>query len=84
MIGVRRSCETAANSVRRRALLAVEAHDHRVDVGGQPAISSSPRDAGADVARALADGGERRAHGVDVAQRAAADAAHRPARQRAA
>ena len=50
VIGVRRSCETAANSVAARALLASRRATMASTSAASRAISSSPVDTGADVA----------------------------------
>ncbi|HEY5142747.1 MAG TPA: hypothetical protein VII98_04550 [Solirubrobacteraceae bacterium] len=76
VIGVRRSCETAATSARRassaasRALLGGEALDHDVRRVGElgELVTAGRRDV--HVAPPLPDGEERIAHMLDVAQHA--------------
>ena len=69
MIGVRRSCETAANSSRRMRFLAIETRDHLVDLAADAGDLVVARRGDADVAPALPHGGERGADRVEIAQR---------------
>ena len=66
----------------RAALLAVEPRDHRVDVGRQLGELVVAADAGAHVARALADGARRRARRRRRRSARRAERPHRPHGQR--
>ena len=75
---MRRSCETAAIRPRRACSSAASVRDHRVDVGAQAGELVAAGEVRAHVAAPVRDGVERRAHGVDVGERAAAEQASRP------
>ena len=71
------------DEVAPRLLLGVQPRHHHIDVGRQTGDLVAPADLGADIAAPVPDGGERRPHGAQVGERAAADEPRRPGRERA-